>query len=225
MRDSEHERQKLSTWLVELREVLVHLQDIEIGQRDFLLTGKAGDLELYDKGVDGVKRHHASLARMLSDNAALSNDLRRFYDLFRLKIAESDRAITLKLGNQHGLALEIIESEHARAKMNEMRRILVDLMGSLSGHRTARSTWIFNILNWVAYVLAAVVMVATLFIVLGYRIVVRTLKENAVLNTRFEIAAMNDPLTAIPNRRFALSWLRYAMSQANRERTRLAVLL
>ena len=205
-------------------DVLSMLQDAENGQRGYLLTGRISYLEPYHSSLNMIDQRISLLLEMCVDDPDCLLRIRELQVLKDAKFAEIGRTIRLQQNRRTVDALRIVQSIESRREMDAMRAILAELRNNFQLRRTTYNNWIAQEVVRAEYSFLAVTALVTLIVFLSYRTASVALRRDAELKVQLEAAALHDPLTGLPNRRFVSSWLPYALSQARRERSKLAAL-
>jgi CHASE3 domain sensor protein len=149
----------------EVSGLLKDVTDMESGQRGYLLTGDAANLQPYTDAKNRIEMDFANLRTGLS-NRTQREQLQesQFESLAKSKQAEMERSISLR---QHGYRLrsfKLIDTDEGKGYLDEIRRIASSLSSSessnsarLTGERTAAQKRVFSatvISNSVLLVLA-----------------------------------------------------------------------
>lgn len=108
--------------------LLLDLEDMETGQRGYLLTGDPSYLKPYDEANGRLAAHFADLRSRLAGKASQDRSLEaRLESLAASKIAEMKETIRLReLGYRHR-AFQIVSSDQGKELMDEARTTLVAL--------------------------------------------------------------------------------------------------
>jgi diguanylate cyclase (GGDEF)-like protein len=200
------------------------MQDLETGQRGFLLTGKREYLEPFDRAISEIEGYFEELQRAYAGDA---DSLARISEMAWLKdekLRELQAAIDLR--NLDGLepAIAYITRGTGKRVMDRFRTLVGEQIASernryVSSRQLAEDRQQQHLLAYAALIVAAIVIST-----LGYLSLARQVDENARLSTRLEHEASHDALTGLPNRRFSVEWLNHSVALAKREHTRLGLL-
>ncbi|CAN5889921.1 hypothetical protein BH11PSE8_BH11PSE8_16450 [soil metagenome] len=120
--------------------VLQLLTDAETGQRGYLLTGRTGDLAALDAAKLEIPRMRATVSNFLESSgpAERAASLRMAKDIDET-LAEIEKTVDLARSGNRQAALQIIEAEPSRSRMNDMRRIFdTSLVEASNRQRLAR---------------------------------------------------------------------------------------
>ena len=107
-----------------LRLLLRGMQDAEIGQRGYLLTGDETYLAPYLAGREDVARELANIERYADDDAARLAEARRIRELSTEKLDELAETVALRRGNRGNEALRVVRQGLGKTLMDELRVIL-----------------------------------------------------------------------------------------------------
>jgi CHASE3 domain sensor protein len=118
------------TLLVEghLSRVLSLLQDAEIGQRGYLLTGNLAYLEPFNLATAELDKVIESLGRDIADNAAQVQALGTLRLIVNDKLEELVVTIELKKADQPGKALAAVASNKGKVLMDRAREVLARML-------------------------------------------------------------------------------------------------
>jgi PAS domain S-box-containing protein len=193
---SESSRQSQQV-LERLATFMTHLNDIETGQRGYLLTGDERYLEPFNKSKDAIEPEIEDLCRLTDQDAEGGPLLSRLHSLARLKIAELGRTIELRGSDpQHGFddALKIVKTDAGKELMDEMRRVVAELRDRAIGRRDRafkESDAVARRLVWIATLvspLAVILMGLSVWVILHdvaarSRAEVEVRRQRAILQT------------------------------------------
>lgn len=107
--------------------VLSVLQDLETGQRGFLLTGDSDYLEPFSKAIQIVERELLELRRLTSDNIDQQGRNRILDELIDKKIIELEETIKLRKEGGFDAALELVKSGVGKEYMDQIRGVLLNM--------------------------------------------------------------------------------------------------
>jgi len=108
----------------ELRLLLRGLQDSEIGQRGYLLTGNTIYLEPYLAAHDDVVVRMAALVERLGDDPAVLPELERMQELTASKLDELTLTVALYRAGRQNEAMLIVDSNRGKEVMDELRQLI-----------------------------------------------------------------------------------------------------
>jgi diguanylate cyclase (GGDEF)-like protein len=200
------------------------MQDLETGQRGFLLTGKREYLEPFERAISEIEGYFEELARLYAGDEASLARISEMAWLKDQKMRELQAAIDLR--NLDGLepAIAYIARGAGKQLMDRFRTLLgeqiaVERDRFVSARQLSEDRQQQHLMAYATLIVAAIV-VSTL----GYLSLVRQVGENERLSKRLEHEASHDALTGLPNRRFGVEWLNHSVALAKREHTRIALL-
>jgi signal transduction histidine kinase/CheY-like chemotaxis protein len=148
--------------------VLSLATDAETGQRGYLLTAKNTYLEPYETAKRQLSSQIDVLREQTTDNATQQARARQLKPLAASKMAELERAITLRATGHGDEALSLINSDSGKAIMDHMRAIIAEMRlanQNVLHDRSARADR-FNELALVGLVGTALLLVALAFFAL-----------------------------------------------------------
>ena len=128
--------------LQELALALSSEQDLETGQRGYLLTGEDRYLERYNDGLLRIDRNLQILRDSTSDNPNQQQRLDEVEPLIRRKHAELEETINLSRAGDTEGALAIVLSDRGKAIMDSIRQVFAEMEAEervLLEDRSARS--------------------------------------------------------------------------------------
>ena len=97
-----------------LIKVLSTMQDIETGQRGFLLTNQEHYLEPFNSGTVSLEAYIATVRRLATDNLAQQERLNQLEPLIAEKLAEIKQTIKLAQNQQQEAALTIVLTDYGK---------------------------------------------------------------------------------------------------------------
>lgn len=134
-------------------ELLSSLQDVELGQRGYLLTGRETFLEPYREGVKSIPAELAALQRLTSHNPAQVRRVDTLQSLVADKIAFVDQTIDVRRLQGAEPAADMVRGGRGKADMDLVRRHLADidqeqarLAGRYQNEANAASALAFQVL-------------------------------------------------------------------------------
>ncbi|MCG5238744.1 CHASE3 domain-containing protein [Azospirillum doebereinerae] len=142
--------------------LLSQLQDAEIGQRGYLLTGDRHYLQPYENARNAVGGTVARLRRVNEGEAGTAGVVDRIGSLAVAKLEELEQTIALSEAGRKDEALAIVRTDRGMRLMDEARRSLADLIGQADAQLDAQVTAMgeqASLSRWVA-------TLGTLFILL-----------------------------------------------------------
>lgn len=113
--------------LAKLDDTLLGLQDIETGQRGFLLTGEEAYLEPYNNGLNQIDRSMQGLRSLTADNTKQQRRLDTLEPLIRQRNALVKETIDLRRAGSTDAALQLVKTGRGKVLMDQMRQIMADV--------------------------------------------------------------------------------------------------
>lgn len=108
----------------ELKESMVALQDVECGDRGYLLTGKKDYLETFFMGRNSVFEHIDNVSELTKDNPTQQANVKKLHELAKQKVDFANSTIE---SNDINNGVELIKLGRGQEIMNNYRKQL-DLM-------------------------------------------------------------------------------------------------
>jgi PAS domain S-box-containing protein len=115
------QRTRVRHLLLDAKNLFTALQDVESGQRGYLLTGDAAYLAPYEAGIAAVQRHRASIPRGDSQPDLPRLDLASLSPLIDAKLAELDETVQARRHGNADVALGMVRSGRGKQLMDEIR--------------------------------------------------------------------------------------------------------
>ena len=153
---------------------LTLIKDAESGQQGYLLTGNATYLNPYEAARTRLNREIDSLAELTADNTSQRQRVAELRPLTTAKLAELEQTIELRREGKFDSALEIVNADHGRQLMREIRSLIAQMEEEENGQLGRASS--SNALG--ALQAFAVATVANLVLMIfAFRFVMRELGE------------------------------------------------
>ncbi len=204
--------------------ILIGLQNIETGQRGYLITGNLSYLEPYHRGTVSIDQRIRRLGRLLPATSVNATLIATMRTLAAQKIAEIDQTIRVRTKHGYNAAANIVRTNVGKQLMDMLRAELSGIRNQY--HRVAVYEHVLVErrlrMTQIAATEFTVVLLVTL---LGmYWRIVRVVRRGYKLTDHLAHNAHNDPLTDLPNRGMFMNWLTYGLAQAQRMDGKAAVL-
>jgi len=113
--------------LIELHDVLLHLNNAETGQRGYLLTGDERYLEGFRLAVAEIEAEIAALRRLIADNPTQQQRLSSLQPLVAAKFGELHQTIDLLRQRGPAAALAIVSEGSGQRLMEDIRRLVGEM--------------------------------------------------------------------------------------------------
>ena len=108
-------------------DVLTTMQDIETGQRGYLLTNNPDYLGPYEEALRGLPARQSRLLDLLKDEEQYKASLSGLEHAIDAKLAETRETIDLQRAGRITEAVEVVRNNDGKRFMNEIRTVLSDL--------------------------------------------------------------------------------------------------
>jgi signal transduction histidine kinase len=128
--------------------VLTMLADAETGQRGFLLTGEERYLAPYHAAVAALPDALAELAGLVQREDERLDAPTRLRLLAARKLSEIRETLDLVRLGQRATALSVVETDHGRALMEEIRDLAAAIDGRSADRSAARSAALDRAVRW-----------------------------------------------------------------------------
>lgn len=220
---SGHHVQELYRSLYRLKLLLSTLQDAEVGQRGYLLTGKAHYLEPYESAIaklDGQLREVSADPVLLEHGA----EVQTIVELSRFK--RDEMALTLSLYREQGAAAAtaLLADDRGKGYMDEMRMLVAGIerdIASALHERQSVLEWLSMLALWGGGGSALFMLGLLTLLFIDLR---RDLRERGELLARLSFESQHDSLTHLLNRRAFNDTLDQALALARRGERPVALL-
>lgn len=212
----------------ELRQVLLLLQDAEIGQRGFLLTRDSQYLEPYNASRLRVAQRLTSLERLVDPNSTQAVRVDQLRKAAMRRLEEADTTIALGREGAFDAALAIVEQNRGKDLMDEVREIVEAALASEVSRHGDREARAIASRAWLSASLIGALAAALVLAILSAQLTRRQFAS--MKNRRDQLVALNEELeTRVRDRTRELEMAReMAEAEANRaeyERGRVELLL
>jgi diguanylate cyclase (GGDEF)-like protein len=210
--------------IVELRNAMTALVDLETGQRGYLLTGDETYLRPYEAGSFNLDPALHRLAELFRGDPPILAQIDDVAQLAHAKQEELARAVALRKSGDAAAALAIVMAGEGERLMQEFRDKTNALTVQFRRERAAvvaEEAMKYGQVSLLDSIVILLIMLLVAAAVGGLSFSIRRLEE---LQMRREKEAMHDALTALPNRRYLGEWLNMAIAAAARAGDRLVLL-
>ncbi|MCZ7449911.1 CHASE3 domain-containing protein [Agrobacterium rhizogenes] len=174
-------------------DVLTTMQDIETGQRGYLLTNNRDYLGPYEEALRGLPQRQSRLFDLLKEDDQYKQSLSGLRQAIDAKLAETRETIDLQRAGRITEAVEVVRNNDGKRFMNEIRSILSDLQSDTDDRLriiVADQLGAANTLRWVTIggaVAILIVVSGSIFLVFTYiRALTRSREDVDELNRHLE---------------------------------------
>lgn len=108
-------------------DTLTAMQDIETGQRGYLLTNNVDYLGPYEEALSRLPQRQSRLLDLLKDRTEYQQDLSNLDTAIKNKLAETRETIDLQKNGRMTEAVDVVRNNDGKRFMNEIRTILSEL--------------------------------------------------------------------------------------------------
>ena len=108
-------------------DVLTTMQDVETGQRGYLLTNNGEYLGPYEEALQGLPERQARLLDLLKGEERYKQPLAGLKQAIEAKLSETRETIDLQRAGRITEAAEVVRNNDGKRFMNEIRSVLSDL--------------------------------------------------------------------------------------------------
>jgi methyl-accepting chemotaxis protein len=128
--------------LAQIAQVLSLLQDVQVGQRGFVITGEDTYLEPYQSAIASLDRAIEELRSLTTDNVRHQQRINNLEPLIETRLSLSEQAIEIRQTSGLEAASDFVKTGKGEANMDEIRRLLGEIEGEeedLLEKRTAQA--------------------------------------------------------------------------------------
>ncbi|MDH6296150.1 sensor domain CHASE3-containing protein [Agrobacterium fabrum] len=174
-------------------DVLTTMQDIETGQRGYLLTNNRDYLGPYEEALRDLPQRQSRLFDLLKEEEQYKQSLSGLRQAIDAKLAETRETIDLQRSGRITEAVEVVRNNDGKRFMNEIRIILSDLQSDTDNRLriiVADQLGAANTLRWVTVGGAFAILIVvggSIFLVFTYvRALNRSREDVGELNRHLE---------------------------------------
>ncbi len=152
--------------IVEFTKLFSALQDVETGQRGYILTQKEEYLEPFEQGLKDIKKCESVLNSAITKKYPEKQEILKEY--LTKKIKELQQTVDLTKNNKKNEALSIIESGKGKEYMDKIRTIFKQIEAQELGEQHIKEDWLreilyfFGIINSIFILFILVVLIISL---------------------------------------------------------------
>ncbi len=197
------ERQEaISGNIVQLRNAMRAMLDLETGQRGYLLTGQDAYLEAYENGRRDLMPALNRLLAAYRDDPETVLKLAKLVALGRAKEEELARSINLRRDGDLTAALELVRTGEGKQIMDAFDREETALLDQFRTDRTALVFAATQRFRQTMLLCAFVVVLNLSLLAVAVAWLSGSIRQIQELRIKREREAMHDALTGLPNRRY-----------------------
>ncbi len=168
------------------------LQDLEIGQRGYLLTGVESYLEPFNSARVAVEPAYARLVEVLKPFPQADEAMKGLGEAIRQKLAEMEETIALARSGQRDAAIEIVRTDRGKALMDQSRMVLEAILNAADDRVRAGVSAQRNNLWWLRWV--TIGGGGLIILVAGAAVVMALRYTSELVDARAELEVLNSAL-------------------------------
>jgi diguanylate cyclase (GGDEF)-like protein len=200
------------------------IRTAESGQRGYLLTGRDSYLRPYRAARDDVARLFADARSRAAGDTATAAALDAMRPRLDAKLAELAQTIDVRKREGFDAALHILLTDRGATEMRAIRELSEQIHGILAARAATAQTQVRKHYVDAVRSLYVVAGLALVMLALIYKAIAGEIDQRRLLSERVRREADHDELTRLPNRRFFVQWLGYALALAQRDNSTLGLL-
>lgn len=200
------------------------IRTAESGQRGYLLTGRDSYLRPYRAARDEVTRLLDDARSRAAGDAATAAALDAMRPRLDAKLAELAETIDVRKREGLDAALRILLTDRGATEMRAIRELSEQIHRILAARGAAAQAQVREHYVDAIRSLYVVAGLALVMLALIYKAIAWEIDQRRLLSERVRREADHDELTRLPNRRFFVQWLGYALALAQRDNSTLGLL-
>lgn len=200
------------------------IRTAESGQRGYLLTGRDSYLRPYRAARDEVTRLFDDARSRAAGDTATAAALDAMRPRLDAKLAELAESIDVRKREGFDGALRILLTDRGATEMRAIRELSEQIHGILAARGAAAQAQVREHYVDAIRSLYVVAGLALVMLTLIYKAIAWEIDQRRLLSERVRREADHDELTRLPNRRFFVQWLGYALALAQRDNSTLGLL-
>ena len=204
--------------------ILIGLQNIQTGQRGYLITGNLSYLEPYHRGSVSIDQRIRRLGRLLPATPANANLIATMRTLAARKIAEINQTIRVRTKYGFNAAANIVRTNVGKQLMDMLWAELSAIRKRYHRMVVYEHVLVQRRLRMAQIATGGFSIVLLVALMGMYWRIVRVVRRSKEMTDHLARNANNDPLTDLPNRGMFMNWLTYGLAQAQRIDGKAAVL-
>ena len=107
--------------------VIKQFNDVETGQRGYLLTGKLSYLEPYESGISGIPSTLSRARNLTTDNPRQQRRVDQIESLYSEKLLELEETIDFYNAGDQAKAFEIVLTDRGKRVMDDIRAVIQEM--------------------------------------------------------------------------------------------------
>ena len=222
--DAEETEEDSSKILLMMGSYLNGLQQTQIEQYQFLLSGEDRRLQSYElekqRSINRIAALHQVVAEDFHESLPKIDAIQKIQTMY---LSELDKSVQAQVGARQPKRGRFVESRYVQFYLQQIQLLLAQTEADIN---EIRQTINQNVSFSVKRASISIVLVAVLLITilgLGYWTTARALAENRLLAETLAHEATHDTLTLLPNRRYFLGWLDKTIAMAQRNKFSIAL--
>jgi diguanylate cyclase (GGDEF)-like protein len=201
------------------------IEDMESGERGYLLTGNPEYLEPFDHGSYMLESHLAELQKLVARAAPEDNDMpARLQTLLKPEQDELTAIVQLYQQARHEQAIARVNTGNAKLYIDRIHQLTGDYINRYTAERQELEK---NSTRRLAMAIAALIVwlaSIALLVATAFWNARNAQQQLNALVERLNTEATHDALTSLPNRRYLNDWLHRAMARSARLKETVAAL-
>jgi diguanylate cyclase (GGDEF)-like protein len=214
--EQEAQQEAAGVVLLKWREVLMNLQDMETGQRGYLLTGTDSYLEPYRRAEQDIGTSVAALDRLAQADPRQQPELTNLRSLVKYKIDELDETVSLARAGKGEAALATVRQGQGKAYMDAARKLIKTVLDRVRAERSRINAEVGEHVRVAGFILMSIAATVITMVCVATAQLLSVIRANHRLSERLQVESTHDELTGLPNRRLLYSALGKALSHAAR---------
>ncbi len=215
--NAEHRIARDNQTILTLNGLLSGLENAETGQRGYIITARESYLQPYTYGTEAVRMDLRKLRKLLPQTADNQKLMDRISRLTAEKLRELKTTIAMRKAAGFAAAQESVLTDSGKTDMDKLRRDIALLQSAAKGTLKAEDIHATNRQHLTELLAGLFVLIVTLLVIAGYRLLVRDLREKRILSAKLKDQSSRDSLTDLPNKALFFEWLRFHMARLRRE--------
>jgi diguanylate cyclase len=188
-------------------QLLHDLENAETGQRGYLLTGDERYLATYRSGIEDLDDTVLRLQRVVTNDDRSVETVRRIEHAKTLKVTELARTVELAHSGDRDAAIALVQTNEGERYMNTLRNELGALLSDWRARRAAAVRDAHDRLLYGAVALAVLAVLICGLLIYTLFVQRRAFGKISAHSKALDLAAAQDALTGLPNRRRLLAAL------------------